>query len=205
MRPRQMPNPHAWPPRDSGHGDQDRERSRNRLFRSNWRQVQNQLNLAHRSTSTPSADPSQLPAVNSSRSRLLRYQTISMCGRRGRVELIHRLVTASNLNSRDENDGIEKRPDQFDCAVDTFDTIVNRAGDRGGIPPRSPRMTNLPGCSAATAEDPAEEPTESRRSRILGVGGNHSRAACFVFQNGPELWRLCKPPLLIGAAICEVE
>ena len=41
-------------------------------------------------------------------------RVFSTRGRRGRVELIHRLVTPSNLNSRDENDGIERRPDRFD-------------------------------------------------------------------------------------------
>jgi hypothetical protein len=29
------------------------------------------------------------------------------------------------LNSRDENDGIERRPDRFDCAVDTIGKIVS--------------------------------------------------------------------------------
>ena len=84
-------------------------------------------------------------------------------------------------------------------------TLKTERGDRRRSPPRSPRVMNRTGRSTAAAEDSAEEPTDPRRSGIPGFGGNHSRAACFVFENGSELRRLCKPPLLIGAAVCEVE
>jgi hypothetical protein len=66
------------------------------------------------STLTPREDPSHLAVVVFSR---LTYRALSLwCGapRLERVELIHRLVAPSNLNSRDENDGIERWPDRFD-------------------------------------------------------------------------------------------
>ena len=59
-------------------------------------------------------DPWQLAAVIFS--RRLRGVLTRRCSapRLDRVELIHRLTAQSNLNSRDENDGIEKRRGRFD-------------------------------------------------------------------------------------------
>jgi hypothetical protein len=96
-----------------GHFDQDRERARKAFFRTNRRHFDNDVSLAHGSTFTLSEDQSQLVA-GKSRRRLemlsVRFQT----PRLARVELIHRLRGPSNLNSRDENDGIESVPDRFD-------------------------------------------------------------------------------------------
>ena len=106
----------AW--LDCGYLDQDGERMRKHLFGSNspsGRLSRDQFAVAHGSTLTLSEDPSQFAAVSfqPSATRLRCSEVIQRAAAR-RVELIHRLATPSNLNSRDENDGIERRPDRFD-------------------------------------------------------------------------------------------